>query len=156
MVKSVLASSRLSLLFRMIVGIVFLVAAVPKIADPFVFGINIRNYHLIPDAWSNLVAIILPWIEFYTGIFLILGLYLRTSACLLAGLLGFFILAISSAIWRGFDISCGCFSTSADAAQVGISRIIEDLILLVMTIQILLVKKHPFSLERAFRKNKKK
>jgi uncharacterized membrane protein YphA (DoxX/SURF4 family) len=140
--ERVLTSARIALLFRIIVGLVFIFAAVPKIGDPFGFSINIRNYHLLPASLTNIAAIVLPWIELYAGLFIILGIYIRACSFLFMLLLGVFIFAIASAMWRGFDISCGCFYISQDMAKVGIQRIIEDVLLFVMALQIYIVNAH--------------
>ena len=77
----------ISIIFRLIIGSVFIYAAIDKILDPYTFAADIRNYQILPDMFSNMLALILPWIELYCGLFLILGFYIRTSALLIAAML---------------------------------------------------------------------
>jgi hypothetical protein len=63
-----------------------------------------------------------------------------------------FIIALSSALIRGLDIGCGCFSPSDQTDRINLLKIAEDLVLLLMIMQVLLVKSHIFSIERFFRR----
>ena len=47
--------------FRLALGVVFIVAAVPKIAAPDEFAWSIAHYDMVPDGWINAMAIMLPW-----------------------------------------------------------------------------------------------
>ena len=71
---------------RLILGAVFVIASVNKIHQPTAFAKTLHNYQLLPDAFINLTAIILPWLELLLGILLISGLWLP-GAALLANLL---------------------------------------------------------------------
>jgi uncharacterized membrane protein YkgB len=63
---------------------------------------------------SNLVAVLLPWVEAIAGVMLIAGLWKRESAVVLAGLLVVFIAAAVSVMARGIDVeNCGCTSVAA-------------------------------------------
>lgn len=150
MIRKELVNPYLSLIARLILGTVFIYAAVSKIADPFGFSIDIRNYHILPDMLTNSAAVFLPWIEFYCGLFLIAGLYTRTSSTILSGLIILFIFAIASALIRGFDIACGCFS-AADSSNINIGKIVEDVILLLLALQITAVKQHRLALDNLLR-----
>jgi uncharacterized membrane protein YphA (DoxX/SURF4 family) len=98
-------------LLRVALGIVFIVASLDKIQDPESFATNIANYRLLPYRFINVSAIILPWIEIITGSLLVIGLWIRAAGMLTFGMLTLFIFAISQALLRDLDISCGCFST---------------------------------------------
>jgi uncharacterized membrane protein YphA (DoxX/SURF4 family) len=123
--------SGISVLFRMCLAGVFIYAAVEKIAAPAEFAITIENYRLIPSLFSNTIAIFLPWIELWCGIFLLFGIWQRGSAVLLAGMCLVFIAAILSAMIRGLEIDCGCFGLGE---KISVYRILEDLLLLVMAL----------------------
>jgi len=78
----------------------------------------------------NLAAIIMPWLELTLGIFLVFGLWIKTSS-VLAGIFTFiFIMLMGSAMARGLNIECGCFSLNPEASLVGWRRIIEDILML--------------------------
>ena len=132
-------SLNLPLIFRIILGIVFIYASYYKILDPAVFSKNIHNFHTTDNLiWvENLVALILPWLELIVGVFLIFGVFLEGSTSITIGLYIFFIIILSQAVFRGIDVHCGCFKTEADAGVTDlrmelIRRIGEDLVLLGM------------------------
>lgn len=97
-------------------GLFFVVAALPKLADPPSFAHMIYNYRLAPGPLVNLSALVLPWAELLLGIALICGIWRRTAALLVGALLALFILAISVNLLRGNAIDCGCFDV-ADAGK---------------------------------------
>jgi len=123
----------LSYLFRFIVGAIFIFAGVQKIFSPADFSLSIQNYLILPVSMTNLVAIFLPCLEIYCGIFLLAGIFTRASAILVSFLNVIFIIALFSALVRGLDISCGCFGSGT---PVDWSRIIEDFILLAMSLHL--------------------
>ena len=69
------------------------------------------------------------------GLFFLFGVYLRETANYLILLNIVFIVAMGSAIFRGIDISCGCFSSSGEV--LGIKDIVRDVIFIAL---ILIVK----------------
>lgn len=134
--KKLLKSKYLSFLFRLILGCVFVYASFDKIAHPADFARIVYNYHFLPTSTINLFAIILPWIELISGMALILGLFVESASLLIGLLLGVFIVALSSAVIRGLDISCGCFSTASSSEKVVWDTIIRDLIMLMLVVQV--------------------
>ena len=122
---------------RIILGFVFIIASYHKILDPASFSNNIHNFHITPSAVENLAALFIPWLELILGVFLIFGVFLEGSISLTIGLYIFFIFILSQAVFRGIDVHCGCFKTEADAGvtdlKMGlIKRIGEDFLLLGM------------------------
>jgi len=96
-------------------GVFFVVAALPKVADPPAFAHMIYNYRLLPGPLVNAAALVMPWAELLVGIALICGIWRRTAASLVGALLALFIVAISVNLLRGNAIDCGCF----DVAEAG-------------------------------------
>ena len=132
-------SLNLPLIFRIILGIIFIYASYDKILNPAAFSKNIHNYHITDNLiWvENLVALILPWLELIVGVFLIFGVFLEGSTSITIGLYIFFIIILSQAVFRGIDVHCGCFKTEADAGVTDlrmelIMRIGQDFVLLAM------------------------
>lgn len=115
---------------RIVLGFLFILAAIEKIAQPEEFAKAITNYRLVPNAAVNLFAIVLPWVELLAGLSILVGLLTRGSSLILTFLLGVFIVAIGISLARGLDISCGCFGT-ADARKVGWIALGEDLLMLI-------------------------
>ena len=105
-------------LARLAVASLFLGACLAKIRDPEGFALAISRYRILPGVFVNAVAIILPWIEFLSGLAVLAGpARIRAAgALLITGMLAVFTLAISFNLLRGIEASCGCFSTRADAA----------------------------------------
>lgn len=122
-------------ILRLIIGGLFIYAAIPKITDPKAFASIVKGYQLFP-IWSvNLIAIILPYIEFLTGLFLILGFWKKANAAIIGTLLFFFIIGLVQAYARGLEINCGCFSTSAASTPSDIIwRIVQDIFMLIAII----------------------
>ena len=117
-----------TLIIRLFIGSYFIYVAVGKIIHPEAFWVSITNYQLLSKQAAGLVAIYLPWIELFSGLFLILGLNLRGSSIIVCGLLIIFIVAVGSALARGLDINCGCITQKAQ--PVGFKKIIEELFML--------------------------
>jgi uncharacterized membrane protein YphA (DoxX/SURF4 family) len=122
-------------------GVFFVVAALPKIADPPSFAHMIYNYRILPGPLVNLAALALPWAELLMGVALICGIWRRTVALLVGTLLVVFVVAISVNLLRGNAIDCGCFDV-ADAGKSVEERfgdmwmtILRDVGMLVLVVQ---------------------
>jgi putative oxidoreductase len=134
---------------RLLIGGLFVYASVYKILDPASFAASIRNYMMIPALWTNLVALILPWIEIGAGLFLILGIQTRPSALLTTGMLAVFLGAVLYAYSIGLDIDCGCFSSAAGSSgRIGLLTIARDGAILLTSCLILLCDRGDFSIAR--------
>ncbi|HEX2121125.1 MAG TPA: MauE/DoxX family redox-associated membrane protein [Thermoanaerobaculia bacterium] len=94
-------------------GAIFVVAALPKIADPPSFAHMIYNYRLLPGSLVNITALIMPWVELLAGLALILGVWVRPARWLVGAMLAMFIVAIAINLARDNAIDCGCFDVSA-------------------------------------------
>ncbi|MFH2049916.1 MAG: MauE/DoxX family redox-associated membrane protein [bacterium] len=115
---------------RQVLGFLFLYASLDKIIYPGKFAEVIYNYRILPVELLNICAIIVPWIEAFIGVSLLLGIWVEMSAFMLSGITVFFIVMIISAIARGLDIECGCFSLDAEGSLVSWKRVIEDIFIL--------------------------
>jgi len=103
----------LTIRVQIALGVIFVVAALPKIVDPPSFAHMIYNYKLLPSPLINLAALVLPWIELLAGIALIFGIWKETARTIIGGMLVVFIVAIAINLARGNAIDCGCFEVSA-------------------------------------------
>jgi putative oxidoreductase len=94
-------------------GLIFIVASLPKIQDPPSFAHMIYNYRVVPGALINLFALVMPWVELLAGVLLVLGIWTRPARNVVAGLLLVFMTAIAINLIRGNAVDCGCFDVSA-------------------------------------------
>lgn len=115
---------------RLLVGGVFIYASIDKILHPAAFAKQVFNYQILPVAASNLLAVVLPWMELFAGLALAVGVLRAESALLLTSLLLTFMLAISGALLRGLDIDCGCFGTSGGGRGLAWTTLAQDALLL--------------------------
>ena len=122
----------LLLLFRVIVGFVFIYAGILKISDPAGFSDAINNYDILPLSFVNFFAITLPWIEVVAGLFLLFGISVKENSFIISAMLVVFLLAIVISLGRGLNIECGCFGTSS-GTKVGIIKLVENSILLIFS-----------------------
>lgn len=122
---SFLRDPRLVTVLRVALGAVFVMAAIPKLADPSGFAKTISNYHLLPVPAERLLALALPPLELLVGVGLIAGVFHAGASLLAFGLMLVFTIAIGTALGRGLDISCGCFDTEG-GPKVGITKLLEN------------------------------
>jgi uncharacterized membrane protein YphA (DoxX/SURF4 family) len=110
---------------RLVLGGLFVYAGAVKILDPLGFAQDIRNYRLVGQTLSFVIALVLPWLEILAGLALAAGLWKRASALLLSGLLVFFIVLTIVTMARGLDVDCGCFGSLSRKSGWGV--VLEDL-----------------------------
>lgn len=103
----------LTIRVQIALGLFFVIAALPKIADPPSFAHMIYNYRIVPSALLTFMALVMPWIELLCGLALVLGIWRGTSRTIIGALLVTFIIAISINLARGNAIDCGCFDVTA-------------------------------------------
>ena len=97
----------LTLIFRLTLGVVLLVAGYLKAFNPQKSAMAVRAYEVLPVSVANFFGYILPWFEIGVGALLILGIAVRISAALGGFTMLLFILAISQAWARGLSIVTG-------------------------------------------------
>lgn len=124
-------------LLRLIVGGSFLWASWDKILDPAGFANVVENYQILPPFLIHPVALILPWVEAICGLFLIIGVWVPGAVFIVNLLMGVFILTFVFNLYRGLDISCGCFSNALHTQQQPYLYILRDLLFLTMGLRLL-------------------
>ncbi len=108
---------RISLVARALVGGVWVVAGVVKLADPAATVRAVRAYELLPESVVPLVGHGLPVLEILVGLCLLAGIFVRTAAGVSGAVLVAFVVGISSAWARGLQIECGCFGGGGGPTQ---------------------------------------
>ena len=133
---------------------VFVAAALPKIADPPAFAHMIYNYRMVPAAFVNALALVMPWIELVVGFLLIVGAWRREAALVAALLLLVFLVAIGWNLARGHAIDCGCFDvrSAGKTPEQMLSDmkwvLLRDVGLLLLAAQVLVASSPRFSARR--------
>jgi uncharacterized membrane protein YphA (DoxX/SURF4 family) len=130
-VSGLLTHPTVALAARVVLGFIFIVASLDKIVHPEPFARAVYNYHLLPEAAVNVVALWIPWLELVGGGLLLLGLWVQGSVCLLTGLLLVFLGALGFNLARGLDVTCGCFSTSSKDPVAALTLLRDFLFLVV-------------------------
>jgi putative oxidoreductase len=127
-------SHYITLAFRVVLGCMFLYTGVVHAFDPKGFADAVANYRILPAVLVNPFAAALPFVEMITGMALILGILIPGSSLIIAGLLFVFVLALGIALFKGLDISCGCFTTSKEAQRISWVYLVRDLSLFAMAV----------------------
>ena len=123
----------IELAVRWILGVTFVYASYNKILAPAAFAKIIYGYDLFPAVFINLIAIIVPFLEFFAGLSLIIGIYPRSAALIVTAMLLVFISALSINLIRGHEFNCGCFSINSSGQGTFTGPVIfRDFILLAL------------------------
>ncbi len=151
MVKKFIAHPYTALIGRILLGAIFIYAGVSKILEPDQFAQAVINYRIMPLVSVNLFAIVLPWLELVSGIFLLVGLFSGGSIVMVTVLMALFLGAIGSTWLRGLDITCGCFSADG-AHKITLLYFIRDLLLFTLSLQVLFYDRGILSLDRLLKR----
>jgi putative oxidoreductase len=139
--QSIKSNSWIELAARLILGLTFIYASFHKIIAPADFAKIVYGYDLFPEISINLIAIVIPFVELVAGFALITGIYSRSAAIIINGLLLAFITVSAINLIRGHEFNCGCFSAGksgyASSPEITIAR---NIFLLALGMQIGLFK----------------
>lgn len=83
---------------RLLLGGLFIYTGIVKAMDPDAFMKMVRQYEMVPlqpPYFINLIAAVLPWLEIWCGLLLIVGLAARGSALLILTMLVSFTVAVT-------------------------------------------------------------
>jgi len=94
---------------RLVLGVVFIYAAVLKIGSPQEFADSIAAYQILPFPVINLLALGLPLFELACGLLVLTGFFFRVGVLGVLGMLAVFSAATVIALLKGLSIDCGCF-----------------------------------------------
>jgi uncharacterized membrane protein YphA (DoxX/SURF4 family) len=129
---------------RILLGIIFIYASWDKILEPAAFAQAITNYQILLPELVSPAAEFLPWLELICGICLIINRWSAGSALIITVLIVLFMGAMAYNIYRGMDVSCGCFTLNNQAPQSMWLYLLRDAVFGAMGIGVLLCaqKKH--------------
>jgi uncharacterized membrane protein YphA (DoxX/SURF4 family) len=103
-----LSSFLITLALRVTLAGLFIFSGSVKAADPTAFLLRLREFDLIPDPAPGIVALVLPWLEIFSGAGLLFRRLQAGASLIIALLLLLFSGAIVSAKFRGLEIHCAC------------------------------------------------
>jgi len=121
------------LVVRLGLGCLLLWSSLPKIRQPYDFLSGVYNYELVGPKLGVLVAMTLPWAELLVGICLVGGIFVSGALLVSIGMAAMFAFVLASALYRGLEISCGCFSASGGGV-IGYSTLIRACAILLASI----------------------
>ena len=119
--------SWLTLLTRVLLGGVLILAGVLKAKAPYEAAAAVRAYQVLPNSLASLLGHTLPWLEIGAGLLLVLGVAVKKSAWFGGALMVLFIVAISQAWARGLSIDCGCFGNGGAVAP-GHTKYLQEIL----------------------------
>lgn len=140
----------LLLAFRLLLAAIFIYAAVQKIGKPHAFADEIQNYGVIdygPPLY--IMAVVLPWVELFSGLCLVSGVAVRGAALFLVGLNAMFIVVIAKRTvgyvsggtpFMKVYFDCGC----GFGAVYAWKKLLEDAVYLLLALALLVAPRHRF------------
>jgi len=122
---------------RYFVGLVLIATGTGKALDIAGFVPILAAYDLLPAQGNIILAYSLPFIEFATGMGLVMGRWLRLTAWVAVGLHSMLLGAVVITLRRGIALAnCGCFGVFLARPLSG-QTVIEDMVMLSLSLLIL-------------------
>jgi uncharacterized membrane protein YphA (DoxX/SURF4 family) len=154
-IQKLLNNKYLVVACRVIVGGIFVLAGITKLLEPIEEFIAIgRSWDIVPDPLLTWYMTLLPWVEVVFGILLLVGLFTRISAAVIALTILSFIIGITVNMMRGRTLEeCGCFGGALDFGDSFQQLLWRDLVLMGMTLVLMCTKQTWLSLDKYFQKS---
>lgn len=149
--KFKVAQPWLTLLARLTLGGVLIVAGALKVGNLQKSAISVRAYEMLPIWLANFFGYALPWVEIGIGALLIIGVAVKIMGSLGALIMFGFIIAIAQAWARGLSIDCGCFGgggTIDPEDTKYLSTILRDIGFLALGVFLYFYPKGRFALDK--------
>ena len=127
-------NARLQLVARIFLAALFIYAGLPKILAPQDFALVVFRFHLLPDDLINTVALLLPWLEIFAALALLLPAWRRAGMLWLIAMLGIATVALAISLARGLDIDCGCFTLQPGRSHIGWWSLARNATLIALTL----------------------
>ncbi|AKK02014.1 MauE/DoxX family redox-associated membrane protein [Corynebacterium epidermidicanis] len=127
----------ISFIARFYMSYVWIHAGTAKINDHRDVTQAIAAYQIFTQEWASYLAQLIGPLEIAGGVFLLLGLFLRSASKLSAVVLVLFMIGIGQAWARGLAIDCGCFNVQGlndDQTADYLKTILRDLGYLALTL----------------------
>jgi len=131
---------------RFVVGEVFLLAGLAKIADRNAFEAATARYGLLPTRFVRPVARWMPILEVAAGGALLIGAGVVYASAALAGALVAFTAVVGVSLLRGESFDCGCRAAGAPR-KIGWGVVIRNLVLIAMAVVAAIEAPHVLALD---------
>lgn len=148
----------LLLIFRLVVGGMFIYTGINKVLDPVGFHKMIVQYNMVPTHppyLLNSLAALLPWLEIWWGLLLILGIGLRgTALVVLLMLVGFTVSIFLRAfvIYQTTEVASFCSIAFDCGCGTGVQKVChklpENILLCLMCVALVASRTRRFCLRR--------
>jgi uncharacterized membrane protein YphA (DoxX/SURF4 family) len=136
----ILRSGYTSLVFRLILGGIFIFAGFAKIHNISALVNEINEYQILPQALASLYGHILPWAEIIIGVLLVLGIALRITAGIASLMLISFTVSKIAALAMHLNIrTCDCFGLARPLLSS--QSLAIDIVMLLLAAQIIIFRK---------------
>lgn len=122
-----------TLVVRTALGCLFIWSSLPKIRQPYDFLSSVYSYELVGPKLGMVVAMTLPWLELLVGICLLGGIFVSGALLASAAMGAMFTFVLGSVLYRGLQISCGCFGIS-NAEIVNYSALVRACLILLFSL----------------------
>lgn len=125
-----------TLLGQLLLGAMFIGAALFKMYDADSFAVSVASFKVVPVSVINPIAVVLPAFELFCGVLIFVPMYRRSAALgmILLGLV--FASLMVQGMFRGIHFDCGCFGKWDPIAGKPGLAIVRDLILVGVAIRL--------------------
>ncbi len=106
-------------------ALVLIASAIPKLRHPKGFVVVVLAYDVLPPRLGRLYAWLLPPLELFIALLLVVGTVVRAASSVTSLLLLSFIVAIGVNVARGRDLDCHCFGIAA-RRRIGVELLLQD------------------------------
>ncbi|HON76849.1 MAG TPA: MauE/DoxX family redox-associated membrane protein [Spirochaetota bacterium] len=151
----IIYGSRIVSVIRIVLGMLFLYSGIVKTFDPAAFGNIIDLYGIVPAVVVPYIAIVLPYVELLTGLFLITGFRIKAVSCIAMIMMAIFTAAIAVNVVRGRSFDCGCFELGrfGISEDISIFLVVRDCVLFLVFLLLFNVKRNYYSLDNVLEKD---
>ncbi len=139
-------------ILRILIGLLLVFSSTEKLLSHYQnFLYVIQSYEILPSSLERLTAIVFPWIELLTGLFLILGLWLPLTLKVTTVLFTIFIAILTQALIRKLPITeCGCFG-QAVSFPPQVTLVLDSVtFMFIVWLNVKIQKVRQFSLDQYF------
>lgn len=123
----------MELTLSLVLGVVFLTSAIPKLRRPKSFILVVLEYRILPPFIGEIFARLVPPLELFVALLLLTGTATQVGAALASLLLISFAIAVGINLVRGRDLDCGCFGEGR-GTRVGWYLLMRDTSLFIASI----------------------